>query len=232
LDILSSISNFDVRGAHPGLQNEFCALWNEIILGPTDRQYPHADVLRAIRQVYIALHQGTNATSFAFDAYILDQPSSYPLCNIATHHPHSAVPRPTQPIPGSSAAPQQAEEAHIVSELRALPGQESSFPSSKSNPVPGPPQATVPSIHEFMQTFGPDLNRLVSNLSTLVSLLSSQSSLSTANLTTKIRRNDEPTPDIRIKVQTSQTPTATLLTGTFHSILRLTLFPSQLLLPS
>jgi len=46
--------------------------------------------------------------------------------------------------------------------------------------------------------------------------LSSQSSLSTANLTTKIGRNDEPTPDIRVKVQSSQTPAATLLTGTFH----------------
>ena len=209
LDILSSLSNFDLRNAHHGLQNEFCALWNETIVVAKSRQYPYAEVLRAIRQVYVALHQGTDAT-------LLDQPSSYLLCDIDGHHPHSAVPRPTQPIPGSSAAPQQAEEAHVISELRALPGQESSSPSSKSNPVHGPPQAMVSSIHEFMQTFGPDLNRLVSSLSMLVSLLSDQSSLSTANLTTKIGRNDEPTPDIRIKVQSSQTPTATLLTGTFH----------------
>ncbi|KAI0276762.1 hypothetical protein BGY98DRAFT_678534 [Russula aff. rugulosa BPL654] len=136
-------------------------------------------VLRWIRQLYIALHQDTDAAPTAFNAStkdkddILSRPSSYPFCNLAEHHPHPPVPHPTQPIPGSSAAPQQAGEAHVISELPAK---------------------------EFMQTFGPDLNRLVSNLSTLVSLLSSQPSLSTANLTTKIRPNDEPTPDISIKV--------------------------------
>jgi len=225
MDILSPLSKFDIRDSdeRPELQNEFCALWNQIVQKARDEDPDYClYLLRWIRQLYIALHQGTDAAPTAFDAStkdknnILSRPSSYPLCNIDGHHPHSAVPRPTQPIPGSSAAPQQAEEAHIISELLALPGQESSSPSSKSNPVHGPPQATVPSIHEFMQTFGPDLNRLVSNLSMLVSLLSDQSSLSSANLTTKFGRNDEPTPDIGIKVQSSQTPTATLLTGTFH----------------
>jgi hypothetical protein len=198
MDILSPLSKFDIRDTQPELQNEFCTLWNDIVkmASDTDADYCFY-LLRWIRQLYIALHQGTPATPTAFTAFtkdeddILSQPSSYPLCSMASHghHPHSPVPHPTQPIPGSSAAPQQAEEAHVISELPA---------------------------QEFVQTFGPDLNRLVSNLETLVSLLSSQSSLSTANLTTKIRPNDEPTPDICIKVQSSQTPIVTLLTGTFH----------------
>jgi hypothetical protein len=199
MDILSPLSKFDIRDTQfePELRNDFCALWNQIVQMASDSDADYCFyLLRWIRQLYISLHQGTSATPTAFNAFtkdeddILSQPSSYPLCNMASHrsshHPHS---HPTQPIPGSSAAPQQAEEAHVISELPAK---------------------------EFMQTFGPDLNRLVSNLSTLVSLLSSQSSLSTANLTTKIRPNDEPTPDISIKVQSSQTPTVTLLTGTFH----------------
>jgi hypothetical protein len=117
-DILSSLSKFDIRNTAPGLQHEFCALWNEII--PTDRsQGPNSHpvgVLRGIRQLYIRLHQGTHAAPWAFDAStddwddILFQPSSYPLCNIASHHPATTVPPPTQPIPGDSAAPQQAAD--------------------------------------------------------------------------------------------------------------------------
>ena len=51
--------------------------------------------LRPIRNVYLALHQGTDSAPTQFsastgdDAYILGQPSSYPTCNVPGHHPDS-----------------------------------------------------------------------------------------------------------------------------------------------
>jgi hypothetical protein len=117
-DILSSLSRFDIHNTAPRLQHEFCALWNEIVPTATSQgPYSHpVGVLRGIRRLYIALHQGTDAAPTAFDAStddlddILNQPPSYPLCTIDTHHSNSTVPPPTQPIPGDSAAPQQAAD--------------------------------------------------------------------------------------------------------------------------
>jgi hypothetical protein len=121
--VLSSLSRFDIRNTAPGLQREFCALWNEIVQrSRSEVSWNHlVNVLRAIRKLYIALHQDTDAapTAFRVDSstedleHVLSQPSLYPLCNIGTHHPASTVPPPTQPIraiPGDSAAPQQAAD--------------------------------------------------------------------------------------------------------------------------
>ena len=175
-------------------------------------------ILCWIHHLYIRLHQGTNVAPTAFNAatsnwdFILSLPLSYPLCGIASHHQNSTVLHPTQPIPGSSTTPQHA---HVISEL---PSSEQEFSSpSSSNSVHIPLQAAVPSIHEFVQMFAPDLNRLVSNLLILVSLFSAQTSLSTANLNTNIGQHNELTPDMPINEvrETSQTPIMTLLTDTF-----------------
>jgi len=103
--VLSSLSKFDIHNTVPGLQHEFCALWNEIVreARATDPRYPYVYVLRSIGQLYIALHQGTDAAPTAFDAStrdldILDEPSSYPFCNIDTHVPS---PLEIQPVPGT-----------------------------------------------------------------------------------------------------------------------------------
>jgi hypothetical protein len=111
-EILWSLAKFDVHNTQPGLQNEFCDLWNEAVLKARDEFYPHVVVLMWIRHIYIALHQGTDVAPTAFSASttygdpILAQPSSYPLCNIATHHPNTSthnpitvspiIPRPAQ----------------------------------------------------------------------------------------------------------------------------------------
>ena len=210
LYLLPPLSKFDI---HDTLQNEFCAIWNEIVQKARDRFWllrpgPSVYLLRRIRHLYVALHQGTDAAPTPFDAsttdkdLILERPSSYPFCDIAADHS----------TPNGSTAP---------------PAQGPPSPSFESNHVHIPPQATVPSIHELMQTFAPDLNRLVSvsNFSMLVSLFSPQSSSSTVNLIAKIRRNNELTPDVPINEigETSQTRRTTLLTST--------LFPSPLLLP-
>ena len=103
LELLSSISGFDMRNTHSGLQNEFCALWNETVLKAKRRgirSYPVL-VLRQIRQAYIAIHQGTGAALTAFDQSIkhydpiLYDPSTYPLCDITTHDPGTNPSSPT-----------------------------------------------------------------------------------------------------------------------------------------
>jgi hypothetical protein len=90
---LRCISKFDIENTLPGLQHDFCALWNEILLEArkTGKFYYPLYILSPIRHFYIALHQGTDCAPSAFDAStegnddILRFPSSYPLCNIPGH---------------------------------------------------------------------------------------------------------------------------------------------------
>jgi hypothetical protein len=96
LIIQPTISKFDIQNTLPGLKHDFCALWNEIALqASNDRSHIiPLYLLRPIRHLYIASHQGTDATPTAFSAStadndsILELPSSYPLCNIPGHQPH------------------------------------------------------------------------------------------------------------------------------------------------
>ena len=95
--VLPRISGFDIQNSLPGLQHDFCALWNEITRKARKRRSDHISyfILRPIRHLYIALHQGTDAAPTAFSAStgnyddILYEPSSYPLCNLPDHASHS-----------------------------------------------------------------------------------------------------------------------------------------------
>jgi len=84
-------SKCDVSSALPGLQHDFCALWNEIALEAQDgKGSTHVLILDDIRPVYIVLHSGTDASPNAFSAAATDmdnqdRPSSYPLCDIVSH---------------------------------------------------------------------------------------------------------------------------------------------------
>ena len=133
---LEELSKFDIRNTLPGLQHDFCALWNEIVQEARKHEHystPH--ILRIISHHYIVLHEGTDAAPTAFVAsnnwpnVIMIEPSSYPLCNLASHHPDSIaqtpvpnsgkVPLPTQPTSttdGGNTTPQQAEQAKNVVE--------------------------------------------------------------------------------------------------------------------
>ena len=99
--LLSSLSNFDVHDTLPELQNDFCAIWNETVLEARRKESDDhlVSVLREIRHVYIALHQGTDDAPTTFSAHthyldpILGKPSSYPLCNNSFHRADS-IPRP------------------------------------------------------------------------------------------------------------------------------------------
>lgn len=146
-ELLLSISKFDIWNTLPGLQNEFCNLWNEIVQEARDIKHPHLNILHGIRHLYITLHRGTNAAPNTFDASTEEDSfdhfnaSDYPLCSLATHHSDStAVSPPTQlddcddsdvslhppcldshPTP-SSMVPQQAEEADIIPGLPSSSG--------------------------------------------------------------------------------------------------------------
>jgi Family of unknown function (DUF6535) len=106
--ITETLSKFDIRKRNtlPALQHDFCALWNEITREAHDRGSPNIPygVLRCIRHLYIALHQGTDAAPTAFDAStndydpVLYKPSSYPLCNIPGHHSDSLPGDITHPL--------------------------------------------------------------------------------------------------------------------------------------
>jgi hypothetical protein len=109
--VLEALSKFDIRNTFPRLQHDFCSLWNEIVQEARKRgsYSTPVEILREIRQHCIALHQGTDAAPTAFSAStdfyddILREPSSYPFCHIASHHPDS-TPHVSVllPSPGSS----------------------------------------------------------------------------------------------------------------------------------
>jgi hypothetical protein len=93
---LKLVSKFDIRSTLSELQHEFCALWNEIVLGmwkTKDPQIQHASitVLSRIRHLFMGLHEGTDSAPTAFSASttdhneILHRRSSYPLCDVPGH---------------------------------------------------------------------------------------------------------------------------------------------------
>ena len=81
-------NKFDIQLTLPGLQHDFCTLWNEVRREAHNRESIPFWILISTRQLYIALHQGTDAAPTDFDPFQL---SSYPLCNIPDHHPHGAT---------------------------------------------------------------------------------------------------------------------------------------------
>ena len=93
--ILRSVSQFDILLTLPKLQHEFCALWNDVVQEARKRGSDSIPtyILRYTRHLYIASHQGTDASPTLFSSStpdhddILFHDSSYPLCNIAGHHP-------------------------------------------------------------------------------------------------------------------------------------------------
>ncbi len=96
--ILQAVSEFNVQDTSLDLQLKFCALWNQVVLKAQSENNKSIAwrILRHIRDVYVALHQDTNSSPTRFSpstndqAYILEEPSAYPLCRVPGHHPSSA----------------------------------------------------------------------------------------------------------------------------------------------
>jgi hypothetical protein len=165
-EMLSSISKFDILNTLPELQIHFCSLWNEIVKEANDRGHhrDHLDVLRGIRHLYIALHQGTASAPTVFDGstpsddFILYSLSSYPFCSIPTHRldpavsplpgldgPHNPSPLPppleSQPTPVGNTVLQQAKETIDIGGRRSS-AHDPPLRSQESHSPPGP--NTVP----------------------------------------------------------------------------------------
>jgi len=95
--ILRSFSNFDIHNTLPGLQHEFCTLWNEIASEATnERESGNIEILDVMRPLFIALHRGTDAIPTRFpgpigdDDDVLSWSWLYRSCNITSHHPDPA----------------------------------------------------------------------------------------------------------------------------------------------
>ncbi|KAH8991151.1 hypothetical protein EDB83DRAFT_1083577 [Lactarius deliciosus] len=90
---LELVSRFNIQNALPGLQHEFCDMWNEL-RNTSDRRSRNLSIYipKHIRKVYSEFHQGTMAAPTAFNAKTPDDdiillfPSSYPPCKITRHH--------------------------------------------------------------------------------------------------------------------------------------------------
>jgi hypothetical protein len=119
-DVLARFSKVDffkvdILNTLPRLQQDFCTLWNELVQEARRHTIP-VYILREIRHLYIALHQGTDASPTLFSNFTniditLFVPSSYPLCNIASHRTDSAA---HVPAPNSPAVLRQVNEASNI----------------------------------------------------------------------------------------------------------------------
>ncbi len=162
--ILSSHPRFNIRDTLPGLQHEFCMLWNEIVQEARNEgaNSTRIHVLDQIRDAFTILHQGTDAAPIRFpsavvnDDSILSWPWSYGLC--ASHRSDSTSPRPIRsghspdvspqhPHSGSQSHPTRSPGIVVAGAIQG--NANTSFTSGTGNPVPrstsdgGPAQQRV-----------------------------------------------------------------------------------------
>jgi len=145
--VLKSLSQFDVFNTLTELRHDFCALWNQVVqrarndgFGSTSTQ-----ILAAIRRPLAALHQGNVIARIGFFASLeslddldnmLGLPSSYPPCNVLSHHPASATHDPANVVPNMPP----------LTQLCNLPKAEP-HPASTSQPsLAVPPAATIEDV--------------------------------------------------------------------------------------
>ena len=137
--VLEALSQFDVYDTPPELRHDFCSLWNEIVQEARNEEEAAGDAatsstqtLAGIRPLFDALHQGTSLSTDAapirfsasfgpidyirVDATLIQPSSSYPSCDVPSHHSYAAafagavtapptIPPPTQPSDPIQASP-------------------------------------------------------------------------------------------------------------------------------
>jgi hypothetical protein len=97
--VLEAASKFNGRDTLPDLQDDFCALWNQISRKARNdnSQQMAFRILGRIRNIYLALHQDSDSAPTRFcastgdedDILRLWEPSFYPLCTFPGHNPDS-----------------------------------------------------------------------------------------------------------------------------------------------
>ena len=199
--VLEAASKFDVLDTSPELQHEFCALWNQVTRGDTFTLSWY--ILRPIRNVYLTLHQHTDCAPTKFSAftsdedYILERPSTYPLCNIPGHHPDS-----TAHIHDVSAS---ATPHPVLHDYAAL---DPTFPPDASSL-----SVTTPVLADENTVDVPQIDNI------LVSAPSSSCALQTA---TETFHDSTTTPNLTAAVDTRDNPTARTMAPTILSTSTLT----------
>jgi Family of unknown function (DUF6535) len=150
LRLVGAFTQFDIRHTLPGLQHDFCTLWNELVQ-KARRQGPYnfVNLLREIRHLYIALHQVTAFSATGYFNPILDDPSSYPLCEIASHSPDS-----TAHVLSSHASPHHSNPGDVTISSQVTDGRVITGAPSPSHPMTPseigdssqPPTTTLPAL--------------------------------------------------------------------------------------
>ena len=158
---LEMASKFDARGTLPELQDGSCELWNRFVRTARNDNNLHTRsttvrMLKRICNVYIALHEDIDATAAILSNFnndddpMLDQASSYPLCN--THSHISTLTPPHQPIPVPEAARTPATtpvllQASDSALLISTPATVSPSPQA-ADPLSDPPVQPLPSAYK------------------------------------------------------------------------------------
>jgi Family of unknown function (DUF6535) len=154
LGLVQALTEIDIRHTLPGLQHDFCTLWNELVQeGANPGHYTSVKILRLIRRLYITLHQGTDAAPTAFTAstYRYDkslfEPSSYPLCDIAGHRSGSTAPVPllAQPTHSPDTSPHRSTSGGNTA------SQDVNEASNIARPSPPPDPTTLREIGNSSQ---------------------------------------------------------------------------------
>jgi hypothetical protein len=121
-DVLRAASKFKMQDTSPELQHEFCALWNQMVReAQKGTSHIPEDILGPIRNLYIALHQGTNSAPTRFSPSTGDEDINlwdraiYPVCTVPGHiHDDSTLTAVALTVPHDDAALSPASLASPV----------------------------------------------------------------------------------------------------------------------
>jgi hypothetical protein len=101
LNHVKALTQFDIHHTLPGLQHDFCVLWNELVRGVRmqgSSVFFYFDIIRWVRHHYIALHQDTEGIMAGFPPSMSRTEVILPwlilLCDIASHYPESTLHNP------------------------------------------------------------------------------------------------------------------------------------------
>ena len=144
--LLAGFAQVDIRNALPGLRNDFCTLWNELVREAKNKpRSTPAFILRQIRHLFIALHRGTDAAPTAFSVPTRYENGFmfyplYPLCDIPNHRPgsipHVPVPVLARPANFSDASSQTPTIVGFSIPVSPLPSRVPPSPNARSLTLP------------------------------------------------------------------------------------------------
>ena len=155
LRTLEMASTFDARGTFPELQHGFCDLWNRFVRTARNDNNLHTrsttvQMLKRIRNVYIALHEDIDATAAILSNFnndedpMLDQAPSYPLCNTHSHISTLTPLHQPLPLPEAAHTAEDATRTPATTPVLLQPSDSALLISTPAIVFPSPQAATDP----------------------------------------------------------------------------------------